>query len=268
MVRTTRVTLYCRRRWQNPRVSMRYSIRIPSCTISSLFTTTVPLLLYPRCHHPRQLFAAEGKRVYSDFAQTPFKGTTFYTLADFSLSLHPSATSQPTAPAMTIAPTAMHPACARMCAGGFMRTGHVCVSVVCMHVSRASVCRYMCICVFLCVATVELCSNCTKLRISVSDELRDLQYNCATSSLRPTSYPTSFRQFMPPHHGRKNYNLVRDICAASRMCGCVCIWYGGICMYMCCCARVHKQTRCCCTTPRSIGVLYPGTRYLRKRITR
>lgn len=118
----------------------------------------------------------------------------------------------------------------RMCAGGFMRaaTGRVCVC--CMHVC-ARECVYMCI--SLCVArAIELCSNCAKLRISVSDELRDLQYNCATSSLLLPlrSYPLSTRLC---RRGRKNYSLVRDICTAY-------VRYGGI--YVLACERA-QQTR-------------------------
>lgn len=99
---------------QNPGVSMQYSVQISLNPLSPILSPLPPpirlfslynngaLLLYPRCHHPRQLFAAEGKRVSTDFARTPFKGTTFHTLARF-LSPPFRSRDQPTAPAMTIA---------------------------------------------------------------------------------------------------------------------------------------------------------------------
>lgn len=77
---------------------------------------------------------------------------------------------------MTIARTAaaIHLAYARACAGGFMR------KAMCLRPSYVRACTRAW---GTRVATVELRSNCAKLRISVGDELRDLQYNCTALSL-------------------------------------------------------------------------------------
>lgn len=220
----------------------------------SLYNNGVQLL-YPRCHHPRQLFAAEGKRVYTDFARTPFKETTFHTLAHFSLYPSTRATSQPLpqwrSHQLLYAPRLRSNVCRRVYANGY----GTCLRLLC-----ARVCTRICIhvCIPLCVATVELCSNCAKLRISVSDELRDLQYNCATFSLL-SLHPIPPLSTRLCRRVRKNYSLVQDICAAY-------VWYRGVYVYVLAratCTNKHGRA-----TPRNIGVLYPGTRYLRKRITR
>lgn len=163
---------------------------------------------------------------------------------------------QPTAPAMTIAPTALCTPLALECVPeGLCERLRDMLRLLC-----ARVCARICIhvCIPLCVAIVELCSNCAKLRISVSDELRDLQYNCATFSLL-SLHPIPPLSTRLCHRVRKNYSFVQDICAAY-------VWYRGVYVYVLAratCTNKHGRA-----TPRNIGVLYPGTRYLRKRITR
>lgn len=106
------------------------------------------MLFYPRCHHPRQLFAAEGKRVSTDFARTPFKGMTFHTLARF-LSTLPFARPANRSRNDDRNQLLCTPLALRMCAGEFMRTatGRVCVHVyavcTCMH-ANAYTCVHLC----------------------------------------------------------------------------------------------------------------------------
>lgn len=109
------------------------------------------------------------------------------------------------------------------------------------------------------VATVELCSNCAKLRISVGDELRDLQYNCTILS------PCSF--CLPPLVlPRKNYSPIWDICIRQ---SCIyvftmCAACKRVCMY----TRTYERTQInTVTTQRLVAWVIPiPARYLRKRI--
>lgn len=208
--------------------------------------------LFSICHHPRQLFAAEGKRVSTDFARSKERLST---PSPRFLSPPFRTRDQRTAPAMTIAPTVMHPGLRCECVpeGLCERLRDVFASVVCTCVC-ARECVYVCI--TLCVArAIELCSNYAKLRISVSDELRDLQYNCATSP--PSSPLRSYLRLFPPVYAAVAERITASFeIYAPRM-------YG---MEVYICTNVHNKHDS--TTPRNIGILYPGTRYLRKRIAR
>lgn len=86
---------------------------------------------------------------------------------------HPFPTNRPRNDDRADCSSYMHLAYARVCvcmSGGLCEKLCVCVRCIRVHVRGYARAR---------VATVELCSNCAKLRISVGDELRDLQYNCA-----------------------------------------------------------------------------------------
>lgn len=214
--------------------------------IPSLYNTTA--LLYPRYHHPRQLFAAEGKRVYTDFGRTLFKDTTFHTDPPIPIpfAAHKPLATSPTAPAMTIARTAaaMHPrlrssVCRRVYANGY-RT--YLLRLLCANM-------YICICVR--AAAVELGSNCAKLRISVGDELRDLQYNYTT----PSVVPPRPKELQPRS---KLYMRMRRVCTGTGS-------MHALFIYVFMCAIVRKQTRS--QRLRNVGIPIP-VRYLRKRIAR
>lgn len=99
-------------------------------------------------------------------------------------------------------------------------------------------------------ATVELRSNCAKLRISVGDELRDLQYNCTTLTPRVPPAPRSCRR------GRKNYSPVQDMCIrqSRTYVFTMCVTCKRVRMYARMCERTQTNT---VTTPGSVGNTYP-----------
>jgi len=102
-------------------------------------------------------------------------------------------------------------------------------------------------------ATIELCSNCTKLRISVGDELGDLQYNCTVFSL-PTFllpvYAAMAERITTPFNiyvhtpGSRVYMYLQCAVMCKR-----------VCMYTLTCERTQTST---VTTLRSVGNTYPG----------
>lgn len=215
-IKTARASLN-RCRSQNPGgISRRSRSGSPNTALPSLQRDTATLSSMPSS--AAIIRSRRETRIYRFRPNSWFKGTTFHTLPQnlrfsLSLSLHPFVR----ATAMTIARTAMHPrlrsnVCRRVYANGY----GTCLRLLCARVCTPTY-IYIYMCVSLCVATIELCSNCTKLRISVSDKLRDLQYNCATSSLFPSSPipPLSTRLC---RRGRKNYSLIRDICTAYMPC--------------------------------------------------
>lgn len=84
--------------------------------------------------------------------------------------------------------------------------------------------------VYVSVATVELCSNCTKLRISVGDELGDLQYNCAALSPHVPACPGVRAAAAPKElQPRSRYVLTRRVCTylqcalRANLCASVCM---------------------------------------------
>lgn len=165
---------------------------------------------------------------------------------------------------MTIARTvaAIHLAYVRVCAGGFMRKATCICDRHCAYTYTWGLSVRGC--AGARVATVELCSNCAKLRISVGDELRDLQYNCTTLSPRvsphpPPPLPSAVRAAAKELQPRSRYMHTRiyvfTMCAACKR----------VCMYARTCERTQTNT---VTTQRLVvaWVIPIPTRYLRKRI--
>lgn len=198
---------------------MQYSVRI------SLYP--LPSLSPPPSIHLFSLYNNDMLLLYSRYYHLPIspelrsKGRLSTPSPVFSL--HPSATSQPL-PQWWLHQLLCTPAnvYGRVYANGY----GTCLRLLCACLSTR---MRIHVCTSVRGRAVELCSNCAKLRISVSDELRDLQYNCATSSLlsSPLLYPTSFHPFMPPRpkelqprsrYMRRVCTVWRYICARVRTC--------------------------------------------------
>lgn len=165
---------------------------------------------HPTDYRPWQLFAAEGKHrkvaratTTLDLHPNSVQRHDFRTIPASSPNTHGSLLRHPlhhlpqqTAPAMMITRTAAvvrHPRllCRSVCRRVYVSGYGTCL---CPRV-RAYIRKR----VYACAVTVELCGNCTKLRISIADELGDLQCNYT---------------IFPPC--RKNYNLSFEIYAYTR----------------------------------------------------
>lgn len=155
--------------------------------------------------------------------------------------------SQPTTLAMTIARTVavIYLAYVRLCAGGFMRKATYLRPCAYVH-ARGDVS----VCARARTATVELCNNCAKLRISVGDELRDLQYNCTTLSLPMFLLPRSCRR------GRKNYSPPAPLPPPFEICAYASRAVYVFTMYPACkCVRMYART---CERTQTNTVTTPG----------
>lgn len=230
--------------WQNRALGRSRRLRLyrhrSQNSTTPIFTITARYPPAQYRHHPRQLFAAEEKSVYTDIARTPFKGTIFRTPVEIPVLF--TVLSQPTALAMTIARTAAS------------YTPRLCSTVDCQRVYAKS---------YVFASVVCTCTHeergCTWMWRPWSSAATAPNFELASATnleIYSTTTRPSLPMFVPPPR-RKNYSPVREMCIRV---ACVRIYnvrsvQTCVHQYAWTCERTQTNT---VTTPRSAGNTYPG----------